>query len=64
MNLSQCKCIPQSSTTFLRQIQYGHFSNEVGYLYCVNKHGDIAMIMASRHGHVDLLRMHFRGFKL
>ena len=60
MNLSQCKCTLQSSRTFLRQIQCGHFSNEVGCLYCVNKHEDNAMILAARHGHVDLLEILYK----
>lgn len=57
MNLRQCICNPQSSTTFLRQIQCGHISNEVGCLQCINKHGDNPMLLAARHGHVHLLEI-------
>ena len=57
MNLSECTCTPQCSTTFLRQIQCGRINNEVGCLHCVNKHGDNAMLLAARHGHVHLLEV-------
>ena len=57
MNLSQCTCNPQSSITFLRQIQRGRISNEAGCLQCVNKHGDDAMLLAARHGYAHLLKI-------
>ena len=56
MNQNQCTCTPQCSTTFLRQIQCGRISNEVGCLHCINKHGDNAMLLAARHGHIHLLK--------
>lgn len=57
MNITRCDCDPHCSATFLKHIQSGHITTDVGCVQCTNKNGDGSMLLAARHGHLELLRI-------
>ena len=68
---------PQVVNSFLREVQEGNLPDLAGFLQshsspgtpgdllmCVNKHGDTPLLVAARHGHLDLLRRLLEDYKV